>query len=261
MEGDWLYNLVGGLVAIFYFPIYWECHHPNWLPYFSEGWPNHQPVLLGQIKDGTTLWYSDTGKSDQIIPRVVKTTRGCHMFFGGAPKVAMGPNGEIRKDHPWAPLGDNHGSTSGLCQNMAWNSGEIQWLYSFSKATGRNRMVYFMETATRIADKWGTPHFSDGCCLKYRTSSDRSEEVWQLCADHQQLPDGLLWYASHRVPRIWGKKGKVWLRSRIVCWLISLQGSLQLKLQIEYLYMEVTWNGGTPKSSILIGFSLINHPF
>ena len=23
------YSLVGGLVAIFYFPIYWECHHPN----------------------------------------------------------------------------------------------------------------------------------------------------------------------------------------------------------------------------------------
>ena len=22
-----------------YFPIFWECHHPNWLSYFSEGWP------------------------------------------------------------------------------------------------------------------------------------------------------------------------------------------------------------------------------
>ena len=21
----------------------WECHHPNWRSYFSEGWPNHQP--------------------------------------------------------------------------------------------------------------------------------------------------------------------------------------------------------------------------
>ena len=31
------YHLVGGLVAIFYFPIYWEFHHPNWLSYFSEG--------------------------------------------------------------------------------------------------------------------------------------------------------------------------------------------------------------------------------
>ena len=35
--------LVGGLVDIFYFPIYWVANHPNWLSYFSEGWPNHQP--------------------------------------------------------------------------------------------------------------------------------------------------------------------------------------------------------------------------
>ena len=26
-------------------------------------------------------------------------------------------------------------------------------------------------------------------------------------------------------------------------------------------YMEVSWNGGTPKPSILVRFSLINHPF
>ena len=37
-------SLVGGLVAIFWiFPFSWECHHPNWRSYFSEGWPNHQP--------------------------------------------------------------------------------------------------------------------------------------------------------------------------------------------------------------------------
>ena len=29
--------LVGGLVAIFYCPIYWVANHPNWLSYFSEG--------------------------------------------------------------------------------------------------------------------------------------------------------------------------------------------------------------------------------
>ena len=40
------YHLVGGLEHQFYFPIYWECHHPNWLSYFSEGWPNHQPVMV-----------------------------------------------------------------------------------------------------------------------------------------------------------------------------------------------------------------------
>ena len=35
---------------IFYFPIYWECHHPNWLSYFSEGWPNHQPDMISWKK-------------------------------------------------------------------------------------------------------------------------------------------------------------------------------------------------------------------
>ena len=29
--------LVGGLVAMFYFPIYWVANHPNWRSYFSEG--------------------------------------------------------------------------------------------------------------------------------------------------------------------------------------------------------------------------------
>ena len=28
-----------------------------------------------------------------------------------------------------------------------------------------------------------------------------------------------------------------------------------------YIFMEVSWNGGIPKSSILMGFSIINHPF
>ena len=39
--------LVGGLEHQFYFPIYiyWECHHPSWRSYFSEGWPNHQPAI------------------------------------------------------------------------------------------------------------------------------------------------------------------------------------------------------------------------
>ena len=31
---------------IFYFPIYWVSNNPNWLSYFSEGWPNHQPVII-----------------------------------------------------------------------------------------------------------------------------------------------------------------------------------------------------------------------
>ena len=37
--------LVGGLVAIFYFPIYWVSNHPNWLLFFRGVAKNHQPVL------------------------------------------------------------------------------------------------------------------------------------------------------------------------------------------------------------------------
>ena len=40
----YIYTLVGGLEYIFYFSIYWECHHPIWLSLhnFSEGWVYHQ---------------------------------------------------------------------------------------------------------------------------------------------------------------------------------------------------------------------------
>ena len=40
--------LVGGLVAIFYFPIYWVSNHPNWLSYFSEGF-KPPPTSLSMI--------------------------------------------------------------------------------------------------------------------------------------------------------------------------------------------------------------------
>ena len=39
----YLYILVGGFKHLDYFSIDWECHHPNWLSYFSEGQVNHQP--------------------------------------------------------------------------------------------------------------------------------------------------------------------------------------------------------------------------
>ena len=40
------FYLVGGLEHEFYFPLSWECHHPNWRTHiFHRGW-NHQPVPL-----------------------------------------------------------------------------------------------------------------------------------------------------------------------------------------------------------------------
>ena len=48
--------LVGGLVAIFYFPISWVANHPNWLSYFSEGWLNHQPDMIWCIFFDVLRW-------------------------------------------------------------------------------------------------------------------------------------------------------------------------------------------------------------
>ena len=44
---------------------------------------------------------------------------------------------------------------------------------------------------------------------------------------------------------------KVWLNS----------GSMVQWVGVTWKHMGVSWNGGTPKSSILMGFSIINHPF
>ena len=38
--------LAGGLEHEFYFPIYWESHHPNWLSYFSEGFKPPTSIAL-----------------------------------------------------------------------------------------------------------------------------------------------------------------------------------------------------------------------
>ena len=35
----------GTCFIIFYVCAYWECHHPNWLSYCSEGWVYHQPGI------------------------------------------------------------------------------------------------------------------------------------------------------------------------------------------------------------------------
>ena len=40
MMSDLLWLVVWNM---FYFAIYWECHHPSWLSYFSGRWVNHQP--------------------------------------------------------------------------------------------------------------------------------------------------------------------------------------------------------------------------
>ena len=50
----------------------------------------------------------------------------------------------------------------------------------------------------------------------------------------------------------WGQKGMITL---------SLWGNGDASLQESYIHVDVSENSGTPKSSILTGFSTINHPF
>ena len=54
---------------IFYFPIYWESHHPHWLSYFSEGWPNHQPVMILFALEDLIEWKGRIGFTVFILPR------------------------------------------------------------------------------------------------------------------------------------------------------------------------------------------------
>ena len=54
-------KLVAGLLpSIWHFPTYWVANHPNWLSYFSEGWPNHQPESI-PVLSSVVPWRSQSG--------------------------------------------------------------------------------------------------------------------------------------------------------------------------------------------------------
>ena len=91
---------VGGLVPILYVPIYWVSNHPNWLSYFSEGWPNHQPDYIksvGHVVSETSnlhLW------DMSCIP--IKGSQGIP-----APKVCFRGNSvHLGFEHPFSVNGD-----------------------------------------------------------------------------------------------------------------------------------------------------------
>ena len=56
--------LVGGLEHLFIFP-YIGNNHPNWLSYFSEGWPNHQ-LAIGRVLTHLGTWASL--RQDAVAP-------------------------------------------------------------------------------------------------------------------------------------------------------------------------------------------------
>jgi hypothetical protein len=63
------------------FPFSWECHNPNWLSYFSEGWVNHQPVIFEYLWCGTLPLVGSIGKN--LTP-----WHGANMGFASAHETA-----------------------------------------------------------------------------------------------------------------------------------------------------------------------------
>ena len=72
--------LVVWLPWILFFP-YIGNNHPNWLSYFSEGWPNHQPVLLHVFSNLTPAFRRPDAAVMQPIFRWRK--RGSHSICDG----------------------------------------------------------------------------------------------------------------------------------------------------------------------------------
>ena len=60
------------------FPIYWVSNHPNWLSYFSERWPNHQPDEIRQW-DAMGQWEVVNFSLSPIVGP--KGTRGKMMIY------------------------------------------------------------------------------------------------------------------------------------------------------------------------------------
>ena len=73
---------------ILYFPIYWVANHPNWLSYFSEGWPNHQPVF-NQV---ATHWF---------IPGEI---RPIFAVARDSQEVSPGPGSKWDQRFPWITI-------------------------------------------------------------------------------------------------------------------------------------------------------------
>ena len=72
----------------FYFPIYWVAKSSQWTnSYFSEGWPNHQPVwsLLGYPRYRVVPWYATwTARASTEDPHHCDAVLGPSLNFAGA---------------------------------------------------------------------------------------------------------------------------------------------------------------------------------
>ena len=63
-------------LPFFYFPIYWVANHPKWLSYFSEGWPNHQPVIHFVLHNSNRV-FAVSKSSDNFIRQAQSSSAWC----------------------------------------------------------------------------------------------------------------------------------------------------------------------------------------
>ena len=72
--------LVGGLEHQFYFPIYWECHHPNWLIFFRGVQTTNQLFM--------SMLYSN---NVDVLPIMVKWRQIISKSTMWSPKIGLPP--------------------------------------------------------------------------------------------------------------------------------------------------------------------------
>ena len=93
MYHDWLVVWL----PFFIFPIYWVANHPNWLSYFSEGWPNHQPDDVSWFVGGFSDFPWDVPDLCIAISRRCEHQPCC---FRGSAKPAAGRKA-VKRNAPW----------------------------------------------------------------------------------------------------------------------------------------------------------------
>ena len=117
--------LVGGLEHEFYFPIYWVANHPNWRSYFSEGWPNHQPVMLHNV-ERTVVFKTLV---DALLKRRSDGAQAARGAAGASRLAAPGTGeGGARKKLMWH---SQHQSASvSISQHQSAQSAQLQFHFS-----------------------------------------------------------------------------------------------------------------------------------
>ena len=79
-SGSTKQKLVGGLVAIFYFPIYWVANHPNWRTHiFQRGGPTTNQKITAMHEVKVQEAFSVTAKCQLMC------SRGSVVDFSGVP--------------------------------------------------------------------------------------------------------------------------------------------------------------------------------